>query len=372
LPLLTAITIPGQAVIDSGDSKWKGSLGLEFMLRLFCFRVKCLLLHFTQTIHLRNNLKDSGMEDIRGFPSKFFELPSVTQNDILSIGAGDVVHPIYQRSGDTDGSIFKHLIPIVSNSTNVAERNLLHRMIMISLSESEFDELRVLRLMRFFRVQGFIYFPIHHPASIIKLIKLFPFGCFGKNPIPRTQLQNATQFLNRWFCGVDVMGMFRLAWSLVIIPDMADFQYVVANCSVETVTVKEVLDSFPGYNKTLSNLLHAASPITARSGKKLQDYHDRVKLIIEKLSSRALLYGHGESSYLFLGKTGSEIGCARHIKRPVWTKETHHQMDRTFQRLALQILLMCKFKWRKFPLCKDLIPMFLAHFFQSHLDWLAS
>lgn len=312
------------------------------------------------------------IDDFRRSPSKFFELPDGIQNDMLSLVAGDIVNPIYQRSPDTKGSSFKHLIPIFSNSTNVGERNLLHNRLMRALSKAEFDELRVLRLMRFFRVQGFLYFPIHYPPPISRLIKLFPFGCFSKNPIPGSQLEDATLFLNRWFCGTDVMGMFRLAWSRVVIPETADFQYIVSNCSVATVSVKEVLDSFEGYNKTLSNLLRAAAPLTVGSGKKLQEYHDRLKLIIEKLSSRALSCCFIRDAYLFLAKTGADIGCARYIKRPVWSKEIHSQMDRTFQRLALQILLMCKFRWQQFPLCKDLIPMFLGHFFESHLDWLVS
>jgi len=176
--------------------------------------------------------------------------------------------------------------------------------------------------------------------------KAFPYGCLA---FARDGNGVHGRFLNEWLYG----------------------------CLIETTRVQ--LANLFGHDYRYSNISDHAAMMDI-IGFKHMNRHTLMTLFSKESSPIPLILSNryiGNLNvphlidYAFL--TGYHPHCAEQPKqwpRPTWSIEQHRNLDPMFIRASKTLLLMSRFRFRNFPIHRDLLLLIIKHLFPLHLNWL--
>lgn len=307
------------------------------------------------------------MEHYRHCPPDFFKLSEVEQESYLN-----------ECCGPEDGYVFKF-----NRDGSIPDFDDSEKIVLDSIRDhSQNGKWKIVGiLMEFFGIKsvgpsGVNILPMKDPLNFHEFIKVFPIGCFPPEGVPIYGFSNHIQ---EWMYGQpkSYLATFSIFNSAFVTQEI--FDEIIGAIRRTVYFTKDI-------HGILTQLSLNEGSLDGLASGSMRDivveYLRRRDIWLFEISQKhfkpcnspkdlypyAFLMGNPKS----LDETAdSELrpsyGYA--IPKPMWNRQSHRSVTNPqFQREALVVLQMHKFRRDEFPLHKDLIDTVLWHLFEMHLE----
>lgn len=216
---------------------------------------------------------------------------------------------------------------------------------------------RTAQVMMFFRVQFYSFGPIVDHQAFIRFTDAFPMGCFRRFYGSSNQIKHPSM---AWCVGIPCPDLLSMACTAITLGRRDIFEQVCSLYAGRPMKLSTATEIITVRNQVTFGLnIHtsiADGIVTVLNSRKLIPPEERH---FANLIYPCLLEHHYSNMKMSLGE----------IARPIWTIQNHKLLAHmAFQRETRMVLLMQKFRFRNFPLHRDLITGLLGYLFAAHID----